>query len=247
MIAAGAMRYGTVEEERRGPVAILRLARPERLNAYTPEMGEDLVAGLRAAADDDAVRAIVLTGSGRAFCAGADRACLEGARGASDLLLGEEVFTRDFAIELAAIPKLTIAAFNGAAVGIGVTMSLCCDVRLAVPGALIRLNFAELGILPGLGATMRLPRLIGISAAKKLLLCERSVAAEEARSIGLVDEIVAPEALLDRAVALGEAAASCSAPVIAAIKQCLDENAALDMAGAVAGEMAAAAKLRGKP
>lgn len=238
------MHYGTVIEERRGAVAILRLNRPDRLNAYTPEMGEDLVAGFRAAAADEAVRAIVLTGEGRAFCAGADHDCFFHGTGASGLRIGEEAFTRDFAVELAAIPKLTIAAFNGAAVGIGVTMSLCLDLRLAVPGAKLRLNFAELGILPGLGSTALLPRLIGLSAAKKLLLCERMVTAEAALALGLVDEVVDADTLIDRAVALGEAAAACPAPLIAAIKARLDASAGEDVAAAVAAERLVNARLR---
>lgn len=240
------MSYGTVIVERRGTTAILRLNRPDRLNAYTPEMGEDLVASLRAAAADDSIRGIVVTGEGRAFCAGADHECFAGEPGPSGLRIGEEAFTRDFAIELAAIPKLTIAAFNGAAVGIGVTMSLCMDLRLAVPGAKLRLNFAELGILPGLGSTALLPRLIGLSAAKKLLLCERTLLAEQAQDIGLVDEVIAPDELVNRAVALCEAAAACPAPVIAAIKARLDESAGETVATAVTRERAAVDKLRAR-
>lgn len=230
------MRYGTVLSERRGDVAILRLNRPDRLNAYTPEMGEDLIAGFRAAALDDAVRAIILTGEGRAFCAGADRDCFSQIPGPSGLKIGEEAFTRDFAVELAAIPKLTIAAFNGASVGIGITMCLCLDLRLAVPGATLRLNFAELGILPGLGSTALLPRLIGLSAAKKLLLCDRTVTSEVALALGLIDEVVDREKLLDRAVALGQAAASCPGPIVAAIKARLNASAVEDVAAAVASE-----------
>lgn len=239
------MRYGTVLRETLGAIAILRLNRPDRLNAYTPEMGEDLAAGFRGAAADDAIRAIILTGSGRAFCAGADHACFSDEPGPSGLRIGEEAFTRDFAIELAAIPKLTIAAFNGAAVGIGVTMTLCLDLRIAVPDARLRLNFAELGILPGLGSTALLPRLIGPSAAKKLLLCDRTLTADAACAIGLVDEVVDADALIDRAVALGESAAACPAPLVAAIKTRIDESAGEDVAAAVAREQAVNAALKG--
>lgn len=238
------MRYGTTLSERRGNVAILRLNRPDRLNAYTPEMGEDLVDGFRTAAEDEAVRAIILTGTGRAFCAGADRDCLSGVAGPSGLKIGEEAFVRDFAAELAAIPKLTIAAFNGASVGIGITMSLCLDLRLAVPGATLRLNFAELGILPGLGSTALLPRLIGLSAAKKLLLCEPILTSEAALRLGLIDEVVEQDALLDRALALGESAAACPAPLVAAIKARLDASMSQDVAAAVACEQVVSYELR---
>jgi enoyl-CoA hydratase/carnithine racemase len=237
------MTYGTVVVERCGAAALLRLNRPERLNAYTPEMGEDLVAAFRQAAADASVRAVILTGAGRAFCAGADRDCFNGRRGASGLLLGEEIFVRDFALELAAHPKLTIAAFNGAAVGIGVTMTLCMDLRIAAPAALLKLNFAELGMLPGLGASYFLPRLLGLARAKKLLLCDRQLSAQEALQIGLIEQLAAPDELIAGAQQWVERVSACPPAAVAALKQLLQTGAGQDLAAAVGNEQAQAAAL----
>jgi len=237
------MSYGTVLTEHVGPVALLTLNRPDRLNAYTPEMGEDLASAFRQAAADHNVRAIILTGAGRGFCAGADRACLAGATGPSGLALGEEEFVRDFVVELAAIPKLTIAAFNGPAAGIGVTMTLCLDIRLAAAGVLLKLNFATLGITPGLGSTSLLPRLIGMGQAKKLMLCDQQLSAEHAAELGLVEEVVPPDQLRSRALALAQAAAHCPPAAIATIKAMLGEGVTLDMPEIVANEARHAAEL----
>ncbi len=238
------MSYDTIASSRHGPVLLIELISDDGMNCYTPEMGEDLVAALRAGGNDPDIAAIVLTGKGRAFCAGAHRDVLTGKLGPAGLRIGTEHFITSFAPEFAALPKLTIAAFNGAAVGIGVTMSLLCDLRLAVPGAKLRLNFAELGIMPGLGSTVLLPALVGRSMARKLLLCERTVEAEEALRIGLVDEVVTPDALISRALALGEAAASCKGGTLGAIKRCLDAGPEGGVAGALQREAAAADALR---
>lgn len=238
------MNYETVRYEQRDSTVWLTLDRPERLNAYTPEMGEDLVAAFRATAADDSVAAVIVTGAGEAFCAGADRACLAGEVGPSGLQLGQEAFVQDFALELADHPKLTIAAFNGVAVGIGVTMSLCLDLRLAVAGTRLKLNFAELGIVPGLGSSFVLPRLMGLGRAKRLLLCERQLSAEQALNEGLIEEVCAPEDLLGRAENLAAAAGTCRPEVVAAIKRSLNAGAASDREQAVAAEQFAARELR---
>ena len=241
------MSYGTLAITRQGPVQLIELISDDGMNCYTPEMGEDLVEALRAAASDDEVAAIVLTGRGRAFCAGAHRSVLSGETGPSGLTIGQEHFIAGFAPEFAAIPKLTITAFNGSAAGIGVTMSLLCDLRLAVPGVRLRPNFTELGIMPGLGSTKTLVDVVGLPSAKKLLLCDRMIASEEAAQIGLVDEIVAAENLVARAVALGEATAGGHAKVIGEIKAALNSAHEGTVADALTREAEAAARLRGAP
>ncbi|ARS26714.1 enoyl-CoA hydratase/isomerase family protein [Sphingomonas sp. KC8] len=232
-VAAG---YGTVGVARRGAVAIIRLQRPDRLNAYTPEMGQDLVGAFRAAVRDDAVAAIVVTGAGRAFCAGADRDCFTAPPGPSGLRIGEEAFVRGFASEMRDCPKLTIAAFNGAAAGIGVSMSLTLDIRLAAAGALLKLNFAEHGIMPGFGATSLLPHLVGLGQAKRLLLCEPAIHAEDALRIGLIDEVCEPEGLLERACALGDAVAKLPSGVASGIKDALNRGSESGFGTALAHE-----------
>lgn len=234
------MSYGTLTCTRIGAVDLIELISDDGMNCYSPEMGEDLVAALRKSAQAQDVAAIVLTGRGRAFCAGAHRNVLSGQVGASGLIIGQEHFIAGFAAEFAALPKLTIAAINGATAGIGVTMSLLCDLRLAVPGAKLRLNFAELGIMPGLGSTATLPALIGPAAAKRLLLCDRMILSDEAAKIGLIDEIVAPEKLVAHALALGEAAAACRPGTVAEIKACI----AAPIDAARSRELASAQRLR---
>ncbi|MCB2067369.1 MAG: enoyl-CoA hydratase/isomerase family protein [Erythrobacter sp.] len=240
------MSYGTLSASRHGSVQVIALASDDGMNCYTPEMGEDLVAQLRSAAADPAVAAIVLTAQGRAFCAGAHRSVLAGHVGPSGITIGQEHFITGFAPEFAALPKLTIAALNGSAAGIGMTMSLLCDLRLAVPGARLRFNFAELGLMPGLGSTRRLVELIGLPAAKKLLLCDRTIQSDTAAQIGLVDEIVEPDRLLARALELGEAAAACKPGTLREIKACLEAALDGDLADALAREAQAAARLRGE-
>lgn len=240
------MRYGTLIISQHRAVRLIEMATDEGLNFYTPEMGEDLVAAFRDAAAEDAVRGIVLTGRGRAFSGGAHRKALHGERGPSGLQIGEEHFIKGFAPELAALPKLTIAALNGAAAGIAVTMSLNFDLRLAVPGVPLKLNFAELGVMPGLGSTWRLPRLIGTSTAKRLLLCDRTIQSDDAVKVGLVDELCAPAELIPRAIALCDQAAACKPEIVAAIKACLNESGEGALSDALAREADAAAKLRAK-
>lgn len=238
------MSYGTLTTTLEGGVATITLASADGMNCYTPEMGEDLVSALRGAAADRAVRAIVLTGAGRAFCAGAHRDALRGVAGPSGFRIGEEAFIRSFAPEFAAIPKLVVAAMNGSAAGIGVTMALLCDLRIVAAGAKLRLNFAELGIVPGLGSTRTLVALVGVARAKKLLLAEPLVSAEQALSFGLVDEVVAPEQLMARARALTRIATEAMPGVVAEIKACLDPG---DVRAAIEREARATDRLRGTP
>jgi enoyl-CoA hydratase/carnithine racemase len=224
-------------------VATLTLDRPERLNAYTPEMGEALVGAIRGLLADEAVRAIVLTGAGRGFCAGADRACLDGPVGASGYRLGEEPFLRGFAIELSQAEKPLIAAVNGPAVGIGVTMILPFDVRIASVRASFDFPFARLGLAPGMGASFFLPRLVGPAAAKRILLSGARLDAAQALAAGLVSEIVEPDALLARAHALALSLIGRDAAIIAALKRVLGAVDRAAIAQAVAAEQAEIAHL----
>lgn len=244
-LSFAAMRYGTVAIAQKDAVAIIRLQRPARLNAYVPEMGEDLVDAFRATASDEGIRAVVLTGEGRAFCAGADRDCFTLPPGPSGLRIGEEAFVRGFASEIRNHPKLTIAAFHGATVGIGVSMSLGMDIRLAATDAQLKLNFAENGIMPGFGATYLLPHLIGLGRAKRLLLCEPTLTAADALAMGLVDEICPPALLVQRACMLGDAAAGLTANAVSGIKQAL--NAGVEGGFAAALVQEAASDLRKEP
>jgi enoyl-CoA hydratase/carnithine racemase len=230
-------------------IGTLTLNRPEKLNAYTTEMGEEVTAVLRAWRDDAAVRAVILTGAGRGFCAGVDlehlRAHQAGGNASQGPRLGEEDFLRKLPLELVEYPKPLIAAVNGAAVGVGVTMILPCDVRIASEGAKLGLAFVKLGILPGLGSTHLLPRLVGRARAMELVLTARVVSAAEAAEIGLVSREVSDAALLLEARALAAEMAQCRPEVLAAAKAALLYGEEHGMAEAMANEQRASAELRG--
>ncbi len=229
-------------------VATLTLNRPEKLNAYTTEMGELAVTAFRRARDDRAVRAVILTGGGRGFCAGVDlehlKAHQAGGKAGTGPRLGEEAFLTELPLELLAYPKPLIAAVNGAAIGVGVTMILPCDVRLAAASAKLGLTFAKLGLLPGLGSTHLLPRLVGRARALELVLSARVIGADEAAAIGLVNRVVPDAELLPAARALAAEMAQCRPQVLAAAKAALLHGEASSMADAMRRERELSAELR---
>lgn len=217
--------YRTLLVERRDRVAVITLDRPEQLNAYTVQMGEDLVHAFDSLRTDDSVHVVVLTGAGRAFCAGLDLNALRETPDPALPALGEERLIRSFGAELFNYPKPVIAAINGAAAGIGVTITLPCDIRIAAAGAKLAFPFAKLGIVPGLGSSFLLPRLLGPGQAKILALTGQTISAEEALAIGLVDRVVAPESLLDESLELARAIAANSPQIVGLIKEALNAGA----------------------
>ena len=229
-------------------IATLTLNRPDRLNAYTTEMGDEVTDAFRKLRGDDSVRAIVLTGAGRGFCAGVDLEHLRAHRAGATLSkgpkLGEEDFLTKLPLELMEFPKPVIAAVNGAAIGVGVTMILPCDARIAAAGAKIGLTFAKLGLLPGLGSTHLLPRLVGRAKALELVLSARVIRAEEAAEIGLVNRVVAADAVVSEARALALEMAECRPEVLAAAKAAIDFGESHSMAEAMQNERDQSAALR---
>jgi enoyl-CoA hydratase/carnithine racemase len=188
-------------------VATITLHRPERLNAWTGRMHAEYLWLLERAAADPGVRVIVVTGSGRGFCVGADTRALEGhvARGAYDAGLAEDVatpgygvrpeFDADFASQFG-IPKPIIAAINGPAAGVGLVVACYCDLRFAARGAKLTTSHGRLGLPAEYGLSWLLPRLIGVTRAADVLLSSRVVLAEEAEQLGLVNRVLAAEELL---------------------------------------------------
>jgi 2-(1,2-epoxy-1,2-dihydrophenyl)acetyl-CoA isomerase len=226
-------------------VATVTLNRPDKLNAYVPEMGDALLRTFRALRDDDAVRAVILTGAGRAFCAGVDLEALKASQsGQGGSRLGAEEFLSAFPVEVYRYPKPVIAALNGHAIGVGITMALPCDLRVAAEDAKIGLTFAKLGILPGLGSTSLLPRLVGLARAQELVLTAEPVRGREAAAMGLVNRAVPTDRVLDEARALAAHMAGCDPLVLAAAKRALLRGSTLGIEEAIENERAESAELR---
>jgi 2-(1,2-epoxy-1,2-dihydrophenyl)acetyl-CoA isomerase len=169
------------------------LNRPDKVNAFDPEMCADLLEALRILSTADQVRVIVITGAGKAFCAGADLGVL-GTQGDQLVKAG-----KDIALAIRNAPKPVLAAVNGAAAGGGANLALACDYRLASDQASIGQVFHRLGLGPDWGGSYFLPRLTGISNALELVWSARMVPAAEALTLGLFDRVVASGELLSEA------------------------------------------------
>ncbi|MEH6584410.1 MAG: enoyl-CoA hydratase/isomerase family protein [Halioglobus sp.] len=238
------MPYQEIQLSREAGTVIITLNRPEKLNAYTPDMGEELVHALREAAADDQTCAAVITGAGNAFCAGADLEYLKGKTSRSGKRIGEEEFIAGFTEEFAALPILTVAAINGAAAGIGITGMLAADIRVVAADAKLVLNFAELGIMPGMGSTYFLPRLVGEARARELLLSRRRLDGTSAAQYGLANAAVPKGQVLSHALEIAEGAAGCKAGTIDAIKRGLAAGAESSLAQALVFEKQLAKEVR---
>ena len=218
------MAYETLLTELEDGILTVTLNRPDRLNAFTETMLRELLTCFDAADADDAVRVVIVTGAGRGFCAGAD---LGGGGGTFDRS-GHEVATahRDggglFSLRIFEAKKPVIAAINGAAVGVGVTMTLPMDVRIASEKAKFGFVFARRGIVPEACSSWFLPRVVGISRAMEWVATGRVFSAAEACEAGLVSRVVPPDELLPAARALAaEIAENTSAVSVALARQML--------------------------
>jgi enoyl-CoA hydratase/carnithine racemase len=210
-----------VKLDRHGQVAVLTLNRPEHRNTVTYGVLDALLRLVDELDRDDDVRAVVLTGQGRFFSAGTDLSAPDGYQAdGSDfrpLRGGNRDVGGELALRLFDARTPTIAAFNGTAVGIGVTMSLPMDIRIASTEARFALPFARRGIVPESCASWFLPRLVGINRALDWVVTGRTFPATEALEAGLVSELVAPGRVLERAVEIAEGIASTSSPVAVAL------------------------------
>lgn len=214
-------------------VAVVTFNRPGRLNAWGPDISRGFYASIDRAEADPGVRVIVLTGAGRGFCAGADlggAGSIDGKLGDGDTDVTQLVGDRHPHF-LTALHKPIIAAVNGACVGIGLTHALMCDVRFAAAGAKFATAFTRRGLIAEYGISWILPRLAGWGAAMDLLLSGRTFLAEEAAKLGLVNDVVAPEQLMARAMAYADdIARNCSPASLAVIKRQAYGDALRDVA-----------------
>ena len=204
-------------------VAVMTLNRPDRLNTWGGDIATAFYAGLDRAEEDPAVRVIVLTGRGKAFCAGAQLGSMGNVSQAiektDESKLASLVGDRQ-PQHLTTLCKPVIAAINGSCVGIGLTQALMCDVRFAAAGAKFAASFARRGLIAEYGVSWILPRLTGWGVALDLLLSGRTFLADEAAELGLVKEVVPPEQLMTRAIAYAEdIAQNCSPASMAVIKR----------------------------
>lgn len=221
------MAYQHITSTLQDGVLEVVLNRPDKLNAYTAIMGDELADAFRRADADDAVRVVLVTGAGRAFCAGADISAgtdafdttsASGSASFGDVTKGpRQGGGGGFVEAIYECRKPSIAAFNGAAVGVGLTLTLPMDIRIAAEGARFGFVFARRGLVPEAGSAWFLPRLVGLPQALRWCLDGALFPAGEALAGGLVSEVVAAEELLPRAWAIARSIADNTAPVSVAL------------------------------
>ncbi len=201
-------------------IAKVTVDRPEALNALSAEMLDALEEAFSTLGQDPSIRAVILTGAGKAFVAGGDIKVMAGFdpdQARAFALHGQQVFKM-----IAEFPRPVIAAINGFALGGGCELALACDLRIASETARAGQPEVGLGVIPGFGGTQRLARLLGRSAAKYLLFTGEIVAADRALQLGLFDEVVAPENLMNRCLEIAKAIASKAPVAVALCKQAVD-------------------------
>ncbi|HSC28875.1 MAG TPA: enoyl-CoA hydratase family protein [Vicinamibacterales bacterium] len=229
----------TFRYEENGGTATITLDRPDRLNALTFEVYAELRDLFAALADHDAVRAVVITGSGRGFCSGGDVDAIIGELLKCDMprLLAFTRMTGALIRNIRAVPKPVIAAINGVAAGAGAVIALASDFRLAVPGSSFAFLFTKVGLAGAdMGAAYLLPRVVGLARATELLMLGDRIAAEDALGIGLVNRVVATEALMDEAHALAARLAGGPTFALGMTKTLLNQELDADFAAAIEAE-----------
>jgi enoyl-CoA hydratase len=212
--------------EQRGSALLVELRRPQRLNALTFAMFDELRVLCESLEHDDAVRVLVLTGSGRGFCAGLDldEAARLADMTAPQMLAGQESWARGITA-LCRLNKPVIAAVNGPAAGAGFALALAADIRIASTAARFNAAFVRIGLSGGdCGTTWLLPRIVGLGRASELLYTGRLIDASEAARMGLVNEVVEPDALVERAFAVAQEIAANSPFGLRLTKQVLQAN-----------------------
>ena len=234
--------FDTVVYEKQAAIAWVTLSRPEVLNAYNIRMRDELYEVFAAVRDDPDVRALVLRGAGRAFCAGAD---LTEFGTAPSPTIGRRVrFARDVWALLGALPVPSVAALHGFAFGSGLEMALFCDLRLAAEGTAFAMPEVRLGMIPAAGGTQTIPRVGGLGVALDVLLTGRRFDAAEALRLGLVTRVVLAEQLASETAALARELAALDPRAVRAIRQAVRVGADLPLEQGLRLEARLAAGLR---
>ncbi len=219
------MSYETILTSNDDGILTITLNRPERLNAWTYQMGGELASAITDANDDDDVIAIVVTGAGRGFCAGADIEAVFKAQADERGASRQGARTGDW-VELVRASKPIVAAINGAAIGVGLTQILPMDLLIASRGAKLSVRFIKMGLVPELASSHYLALRVGFGAASELMLTGKTIVAEEAHAMGLVDKLVDPADLLTAAKDAARAMGENPQAALRMVKQLLTQNAA---------------------
>ena len=223
--------FETLVFDKEGPVARISLDRPAVLNAYNIQMRDDFTQALDAAADDPDVGAILITGEGRGFCAGAD--LTEFGTAPSQVIAREVRWQRDVWGQMIYSDKPIVVAVHGYCIGSGLEIALLSDLRLAADDTVFAMPEVRLGMVPAAGGTQTLPRYGGTSKALDLLLTGRRFSSTEALRIGLVTRISVPEKLLDDAWQAAMCLASMPARAVASVKRALREGSDMPLRDAL--------------
>jgi enoyl-CoA hydratase/carnithine racemase len=223
-------QFQTLVCQKEHAILTVKLNRPERLNAFNDRMFREIAQIAEIAYNDTEIRIVVFKGSGRAFSSGADLTEL------SDGLteIGEDTLeqhikaAQEVMDQVEAIPKPTLAAINGPAVGAGFQLALACDFRIAVEGIKMGLSDVKIGIIPALGATTRLPKLIGLAKSKELIMGGNLITSEEAYQMGLLNQLVEAETLDESVHNLAKNLSQNAPLALSTAKALLNSEASLD-------------------
>jgi 2-(1,2-epoxy-1,2-dihydrophenyl)acetyl-CoA isomerase len=227
------MSYQTVQLELRGAVAVLTLNRPESLNSLTVELGREFQSAVGEALEKGA-RALILTGAGRAFCAGGDLRDMQRIAkqdGRIEAFFDEPLrLLHECILMIRKTPAPFVAAVNGVASGAGCNLALACDLVIAAESARFNQAFIKIGLSPDCGGTFILPRLIGLKRASELLMTGDMISAARAAEIGMINAVVPDNELMDRALAMAGKLAQAPTAAIGRIKELLEVSATSDYA-----------------
>ena len=219
--------FQTIIYNKRGPVAEIQLNRPHVHNAFNTTMRDGLYQALEAARDDSDIGAILLSGIGKSFCAGAD--LTEFGTAPSVVAARDARWSRDLWGLFLDMNKPLIVAIHGHCIGSGLEMALLCDLRLAATDASFAMPEANLGLTPAAGGTQTLPRILGHSKALHLLLAGQSITAQEALKYGLVTRLTHPERLKQDALALANRLASLDVQAVKALKKAINHGSQMPL------------------
>ena len=251
------MSYEELVFERHGKVALATLSRPKKLNALSGRLSQEVLAVCAEVENDDSIRALVVTGEGRGFCAGADLTG-GGRRAPRDpdapprqppqtQRLDQLGWVGRQAMALGNLTKPTIAAVNGVAAGAGMSLALACDLRVGSENARFKTVFIERSLSPDSGMSFFLPRIIGYSRAADLIFTSRDVDAEEAYRLGLLDRLVGADELVKRSLELADTMAGWPPMAMRSSKRVLQENLSYDLEPALKNEYRALEYARRAP